>query len=114
MSDLINRADAIEVVEQAIFNHDSAIMRITAIPSAEAVHIETYRELYEKYVELKHASAEAVQGEWEKTTDGNGWNEWYVLKCPLCDATIEDKQNRKWEYNYCPNCGARMKGGDEE
>ena len=62
-------------------------------------------------------SADAVQGEWEKTTDGNGWNEWHVLKCPLCDATIEDKQNRKWEYNYCPNCGARMtpyKGGDEE
>lgn len=38
-------------------------------------------------------SAEAVQGEWIKTVDGNGWNEWYVLKCPLC--------------------GARMRGGEE-
>ena len=35
MSDLIRRADAIEAVEQAIFNHDSAIMRISALPSAE-------------------------------------------------------------------------------
>lgn len=57
-------------------------------------------------------SAEAEQGEWIKTVDGNGWNEWWVFKCPLCGATIEDKQYRSWEYNFCPNCGARMKGGD--
>lgn len=31
--------------------------------SADAVHIETYRELYEKYVNLKHASADAVSRE---------------------------------------------------
>lgn len=53
---------------------------------------------------------EAVQGEWIKTVDGNGWNEWYVFKCPLCGATIEDKQYRSWEYNFCPNCGAHMRG----
>lgn len=35
-------------------------MAIEAL-SADAVHIETYRELYEKYVELKHASADAEQ-----------------------------------------------------
>lgn len=48
-------------------------------------------------------------GEWIKTMDGNGWDEWWVFKCPLCGATIEDKQYHSWEYNYCPNCGARMK-----
>ena len=37
MSDLISRADAIEAVQEAIYNHDSAIMRITALPSADAV-----------------------------------------------------------------------------
>ena len=36
---------------------------VDGFPSADAVRIETYRELYEKYVELKHASAEAVQGD---------------------------------------------------
>lgn len=35
-------------------------MAIEAL-SADVVHIETYRELYEKYVELKHASAEPIQ-----------------------------------------------------
>ena len=55
-------------------------------------------------------SAETVQsGEWIETISGNGWNEWSVLKCSLCGATIEDKQNRLWEYNFCPSCGAAMK-----
>jgi rubrerythrin len=55
--------------------------------------------------------AEAAQGEWIKTVDGNGWHEWYVFKCPFCGATIEDKQSRSWEYNFCPNCRADMRGG---
>ena len=53
------------------------------------------------------------EGEWTKTVDGNGWNEWWVFKCPLCGATIVDEQSRSWKYNFCPSCGARMKGGAE-
>jgi len=53
------------------------------------------------------------EGEWTKTVDGNGWNEWWVFKCPLCGATIVDEQSRSWKYNFCPSCGARMKGGTE-
>lgn len=33
-NDLISRADAVEAVKQAIYNHDSAIMRIASLPSA--------------------------------------------------------------------------------
>lgn len=36
-----------------------AVRMATDALSAEAVHIEVYRDLYEKYVELQHASAEA-------------------------------------------------------
>lgn len=59
-------------------------------------------------------SIESVQREWIKTIDGNGWNDWWVLKCPFCGATIEDKNYRSWEYNYCPHCGNRVKGDDNE
>lgn len=55
-------------------------------------------------------SNEIAQREWIKTVDGNGWNEWYVLKCPFCGATIEDKHYHSWEYNFCPHCGERVKG----
>lgn len=98
MSDYISRADAIAYIDRVI---KSGLGRYKSL------------NYIRKYISAL-PSADAVHGEWIKTTSGNGWNEWYVLKCPLCDATIEDKQNRKWEYNYCPNCGARMKGGDSE
>ena len=140
--DLISRADAIEAVKRVVLDAE-AIEALRALPSAETHEIRTethgvcliskddamgavqdhfnangfkgYDDGQKMMDRIKALpSADAVQGEWEKTTDGNGWNEWYVLKCPLCDATIEDKQNRKWEYNYCPSCGAKMKGADYE
>ena len=68
--------------------------------------------------EALNMAIEALQdrpeGEWTKTVDGNGWNDWWVFKCPLCGATIVDEQSRSWKYNFCPSCGARMKGGDDE
>lgn len=84
----------------------------------DAVHIETYRELYEKYMELKHASANAVQGytEWlEKIiVDNEGANEW------LC----EDTPDLEWCKNNChyssiqAECLRHLyevsKGGDDE
>lgn len=63
-----------------------------------------------KVKQIKKISDDAVQGEWIKTVAGNGWDEWYVFKCPFCGATIEDKQCRSWEYNFCPNCRADMRG----
>jgi hypothetical protein len=35
-----------------------------------------------------------------------------TIVCSVCGARfIEPKDEPKGEYNYCPNCGARMKGG---
>ncbi len=61
-----------------------------------------------------HELVDVAQGKWIKTVDGNGWNDWYVLKCPFCGATIEDKHYHSWEYNFCPNCGADVRGADHE
>lgn len=65
------------------------------------------------FMAIESPSSE-VQGEWIKTIDGNGWDDWWVLKCPFCGVTIEDKNYRSWEYNYCPHCGNRVKGGEDE
>ena len=77
-------------------------MSIEAL-SADAVHIETYRELYEKYVELKHVSADRPQGEWIN-------NEHDIPVCSECGYfTPYDRAIDDYEYgNFCPNCGARM------
>lgn len=43
------------------------------------------------------------QGEWIKDVE---W--WCVYKCSVCGETFDELTN------YCPNCGARMKGADDE
>lgn len=123
--DLISRADAIKAVAEH-FSFDDGCSNIYKdidyykgiaehilknVPSADAVHIETYRELYEKYVDLKHASAEADRpsGEWTYLHGSIG--SYMTISCPFCGKTFNDVA--EWEYNYCPSCGARMKGGAE-
>ena len=50
-------------------------------------------------------SADAVQGEWKCMADCG------VTECDQCGWSIEEYVG---DYNYCPNCGAKMKGGDDE
>ena len=35
-----------------------------------------------------------------------------VLRCSECDNPVTELPDGK-DYNYCPNCGARMDGGEE-
>ena len=121
MNDLINRADAIEAIASAepkdneyhYYKH-IAIKILSEIPSADVIKFDFSKLSSEQLHDIHRHSAKASQGEWIKTMDGNGWNEWYVLKCPFCGATIEDKNYRSWEYNFCPHCGNRVKGSDSK
>lgn len=52
---------------------------------------------------------ETKQGEWI--------NEFYSIKCPFCGMDIDDEVNwlysNEYNFNFCPNCGASLKGGAE-
>ena len=98
-SDLISRADAMGAVQDHFnangfkgYDDGQKMMdRIKALPSV---------------------SAERV-GEWIGEADGYADGElvydmWY---CSNCDYQIDD--DREPTFNYCPNCGAKMKGGNE-
>lgn len=81
MTDLINRADAIEAVASitmSIHLSDVICDKLLALPSADA-----------------------VQGEWKI-------DEYGIYHCPFCHAI-----NNTVYKSFCPNCGARMKGGAE-
>lgn len=45
-----------------------------------------------------------VHGDWAWEQDGHG-NFWHIWKCSKCGYTSE------YHSNYCPNCGADMRGG---
>lgn len=64
----------------------------------------------ERVISSLPAIDEQKEGTWIIGYGGNGWNDWYIYECPICGAIIEDRYDRKNIYNFCPNCGTRMKG----
>lgn len=128
MSDLISRAEAIEAVAQQwlfeasvgnpyVNDDDIGEYRKLAeelfadIPSAEAeqeavptVVRVTMSDGSQYYLEHERDAIQAVaeQGEWKI-------DEYGIYHCPFCHAI-----NNTVYKSFCPNCGARMKGGDTE
>ena len=90
MDDLIKRAAAIKATWQEPTYTDPLNVltevrdRIEAIPSADRPQ--------GKWIE--------VEEDWRHQIE--------FWKCSECDFAVSSM------YNYCPNCGARMKGADDE
>jgi hypothetical protein len=96
-----------------LVNHFIGIIRAT--PSAHAVpQSEQYKKGFEdakRAYEIELArSADAVQGEWVDID-----NYYRMATCSHCrKVTMFEKWGEYTKpYNFCPNCGARMKGGAE-
>ena len=59
-------------------------------------------------------TADRPQGEWIEDYNGNGWNDYWDYTCSNCGKKYERADAVLYKANYCPNCGAQMKGtGDE-
>lgn len=52
---------------------------------------------------------EPKRGEW---VDDDEHVEYYWANCSVCGLQIDVHENRGY-HNFCPNCGARMKGADD-
>ena len=91
MSDLIKRETVLAFVRRCKdrlqgkgLTYDILVDYIESIPSAER------------------------KGEWKRRIVDNGWNADFI--CSECGYTIMIEDT----YPYCPNCGARMKGAEDE
>ena len=92
MNDLISREEALKVVnaydyrdftvEQVKTITDGCAEEISRLPAVDAVPV-------------RH-------GEWKSMGDCG------VTECSICKWSIEEYVG---DYNYCPNCGARMDEG---
>lgn len=117
--DLIKRSDAIEALCDITNNSDMqedwhrgisvSISALYRVPSADrpsavdlsSVYSTAYKSGYEK------GKADRPQGEWiEVEEDWRHQIEFW--KCSECDFAVSSR------YNFCPNCGADMKGADDE
>ena len=58
-------------------------------------------------------SADRPQGEWIRTFDGNEWF-WYCSNCKTQWYEDDLWMGGNEFPHFCPNCGARMKGADDE
>ena len=109
MTDLIRRADAIERI--ANDNVVGGMKRINEYRNS------TERNDYLDGISTAIAtvddlpSAEAVQGEWIEID-----NYYRMATCSHCHkVTMFEKWGEYTKpYNFCPNCGARMKAGDDK
>ena len=63
-------------------------------------------ELDEAFFMAIEALADRPTGEWVWSDEDASW------KCGRCDCVFEEI-DWKPNYNFCPNCGAKMKGGTE-
>ena len=53
---------------------------------------------------------EVVHGEWVEKRWYKRGDCYYTKNCSLCDCAVKPK----YTYNFCPNCGAKMRGDVDE
>lgn len=72
--------------------------------------------LFDKLAKVPAADvAEVVHGEWLRADDD--WNSLTTIQCSLCreEWCFEtDDDVSLLNYKYCPNCGAKMDGGNDD
>lgn len=96
MSDLIRRSDAIKALCDAVDNKGNY--------EGEWLYTDEFCKAIDSV-----PSADRPQGEWIMHFD-DIWPEESSMECSVC----HEEQPLGIDDNFCPNCGARMKGADDE
>lgn len=114
MSDLIKREDVIKAI------HNYWKKRLDTLPTKESEYGEVYADIQQMDKILEHnkalcnfidaiPSADRPQGEWFKDDEG-------TFICSACGSGYKDQPTLmgKPMFKWCPLCGARMKGADDD
>ena len=94
MTDYIRREAAMEITTRTCGDYAAAFAEIRKLPAADV--------------------APVVHGKWLRVDDD--WNSLTTIQCPICSEEWcfeTDDDVSLLNYKYCPNCGAKMDGGNE-
>ena len=107
--DLISREALKKAISEATYNFEQIPIRVDKvqeiIDNAPTVEY-TFEEAFQKTVcENRLYCPARPQGEWYYNYQ-NGWH------CSICHETVKDMPTVKGkaDYNFCPRCGADMRG----
>ena len=82
---------------------DMAIEALERTSNAFLTH-ECVKPTHECVERVGNSDMMRPKGEWDYSDDM-----YETRVCSVCEFNTEDYK----EYNYCPNCGAKMRGGDQ-
>ncbi len=108
MDDLIRRSDAIEAIEVVDWYHQNRNKDM--VSGANSDEHQAWYKADDVYKALEAVpSADRPSGEWKRRLVDNGFNADWV--CSECGYRVKTDFV---DYNFCPYCGADMKGKDDE
>ena len=90
MAEYISREVIVKVIRERCSPCGEAIEAIRGVPAADVTPV--------------------VHARWEQDADGD----WYCTNCDEVVAICDSGRERTYRKPYCPNCGAKMDGRDED
>ena len=83
------------------------------IDNAPTVPLPDFKDGYKQAIIDGKTNFSRPTGEWIGDTDYESYQGNYeAYKCSVCGYGLHWRDYCTNEYNYCPNCGAKMKGGE--
>ena len=105
------RREALEMAVRALEGDGDTISRKMAIEAMGIINDSICeQQAVDALCELPSAQPERKTGKWINVNEGK-WNTYEVLKCSVC-GEMDNRMTRA--DNYCPNCGADMRGESDE
>lgn len=113
ITDMIEDYDTVMKILQRFADEQTAQPEITVEQAICKLHAVGWMQSHDKIL-TESAQPERKVGEWIGTEfDGyaDGSPVYYEWKCSACGCIVEDEEPT---WNYCPSCGAYMRGEQDE
>ena len=118
MAEYIEREATIDEIEGTTWYHISCQKNLVEGAACEADALYKATDIYNVINSAPTADVvEVRRGKWIETQEPLGWCDVDCAECSVChESWIIDKDSSiddyKCMWHYCPHCGAKMDGGD--